>query len=361
MRNEENSTQVFSSEQLKTVQNMIGENEPSLFSVLQELSKKYDEKTTIYLTKEFCLNCQSYENQRVGMEFLYMNGFREELNKLILLNSESDNEINRSWGEVYHLLLNRKLMARYKGEILTFVDDYETDDEILRCLLIFIKIYGHLEYYEYSVVEQYQDELTSLLLNIDNTLLRIYFQLRENELLYVYHWMRNDVIVARKYAQNIIDNVFNQEKRCFMHAQMAQTYIFEDFEKAIDHAKCAREIALDYELDYFVQAIDNQVIPCISAYNGQYRGITTTDKAEEAHLAIAAGDKRRAINILESLKERTPFQDYYYGLASNDIDLLYRAYRRFLDERNDHFFSNLPYKELIKRGWNENEKNYNAN
>lgn len=361
MRNEENSTQVFSSEQLKTVQAMIGENEPSLFSVLQELSKKYDEKTTIYLTKEFCLNCQTPENQRVGMEFLYMNGFREELKTLIKFNIRSNKQTNVEWGEVYDFILHRKVMSQYKGEVLSFVDNYETDDEILRCLLIFIKIYGHIDLCEFDVIEKYRDELTELLLKIDNTLLRIYFQLRENELLFHFHWMRDEVSVARNYAHNIIENIFNQEKKCFVHINLSETYIFDDYNKALNHAKCAREIALDYELDYYVSAIDNNVIPFISAYNGIYQGISTQDKAEQAHLAIAAGENGKAIELLNTINNRTPFQDYYFGLASEDIDLLYKSYKRFIDERNDHFFAKLPLIELKKRGWNKNEKNYYAN
>ncbi|QHE51056.1 AimR family lysis-lysogeny pheromone receptor [Pontibacillus sp. HMF3514] len=361
MRNEENSTQVFSSEQLKTVQDMIGENEPSLFSVLQELSKKYDEKTTIFLTKEFCLNCQTYENQRVGMEFLYMNGFREELKTLVNINKDSSNQNNVAWGEVYDFILHRKIMAQYRGEVLSFVDNYETDDEILRCLLIFIKIYGHIDLCEFDVIENYREELTSLLLNIDDTLLRIYFQLRENELLFLFHWMRNEVDIARNYAHNIIDNIFNQEKKCFMHIHLSETYIFEDFDLALEHVNCAREIALDYDLDYYVKAIDNNVIPFISAINGKYQGISTNDIAEQAHLAIAAGDNEKAIKLLKDIEKRTPFQDYYYGLAANDISLLLSSYKRFLNERNDQFFARLPYLELKKRGWNENEKNYHAN
>jgi len=361
MRNEENSTQVFSSEQLKTVQDMIGETEPSLFSVLQELSKKYDEKTTIFLTKEFCLNCQTHENQRVGMEFLYMNGFHRELEGLIEINKASSNQINIDWGNVYEFILDRKKNRKYKGEVFNFANNYHTNDRTLSCLLIFLKIYGHIDVYEYELLDEYQEELTSMLLDIDNTLIRIYFQLRENEVLFHYHWTKNEVEVARKYAFNIVDNIFNQDKKCFMHIWLGNTYIFDDYERSLEHLEKAEKIAIDYDLDHFLYAIKNNVLPFISAYNGVYENITTKDIAEQAHLEIARGDKSKAVEILRGLHDLTPFQEYYLGIALDDCHILNKSYLRFINERKDHFFARLPYLELVKRGWDFDEENNYAN
>ncbi|KGX90304.1 AimR family lysis-lysogeny pheromone receptor [Pontibacillus marinus] len=347
MRNEENSTQVFSSEQLKTVQDMIGENEPSLFSVLQELSKKYDEKTTIYLTKEFCVNCQTHENQLVGMEFLYQNSFFDDLEKMIKFHKESSNSLNNEWSLLYELQIKRKVHNIIGQDFLKLLEDVEVrEDATLLSLLTFLKIYGYYEMYEYEKLEIYQDVLTKYLLDIDNTIIRVYFQLRENELYLHYHWKRNEVQIARNYGHNMLENVFNPRKKCYTHLILAETYVLEDYNKAMEHANKALEIAEYYNLVQFIKDANNKVIPFIAAINGIYEGVETTDEVERAHLYLAAKRWEDALQILNKIQNPTPFQEYYLGLAKKDKDLLQKSYYRFLTERKDQFFALLPYQEL---------------
>ncbi|MYL34856.1 hypothetical protein GLW05_14775 [Pontibacillus yanchengensis] len=357
MTQEEKKTHAFSSEQLETVYSMIGSNEPALFSVLQQLSKKYDEKTTIFLTKEFCLNCQSEENQRVGMEFLYMNGFQEELKALININKEHSSQRNKEWGEVYEFIFDRRKNRKFSGELLNLRKfNSDSNDPSLDCLLIFLNIYAHYEKYDYELLKKYKDILTEKLLNIDNTLLRIYFQIRENEVLFHYHWRRNELGIAKTYAHNIIDNTYNQEKRCEILLNLAVVYMFDDYEKSIKLLNEAKKIASDYTLDYYLESIDNQTKPFILLVNGIFEGISTTDLSEYAHLQIVRGNTEEAIEILNSFDDKTPFQEYYLGVALNSREVLESAYRNFLFNRNDYFFSRLPLDQLIMRGWIPNEK-----
>ncbi|KGX93059.1 hypothetical protein N781_13975 [Pontibacillus halophilus JSM 076056 = DSM 19796] len=356
MKKEENRMQVFSSEQLQMVHDLIGNNEPSLFSVLQQLSKEVDIKTTIFLAREFILNCQSYENQRVGMEFLYMNGFHEEMQRLIEQNRNSENKVNQEWAEVYQIILHRKQQKKFKGELIDFSNGFKTEDPSLNCLLIFIKIYGYFELDQYEVLNDLLDtSLTPLMLNVDDTLLRIYFQLRENEMLFLYHWKRNETKIARKYAKNIIDNVFNQEKKCYVLIVLALTYTFDDYRKSDEYLQEAMDIADQYHLDFYDYTIRNLVYPFIYGVNGITEGIETDDLVEKAHLMAVKGDKETALDILSKKNSLTPFQEYYMGLATDDNHYFYNSYDRFVKEK-DYFYAQLPLNELRKRGCITNEE-----
>lgn len=357
MRNGETGP-ICSSEQLESVRQLVGPNEPALFTVLQQLTKEYDEKTTLHLAKEFCFMCHSYESKRVGMEFLYMNGFEKDLQELIDINRYSEHQRNREWGYVYQQVLNRKEDRElYRKKLIEFLDEYETCDSDLRCLLLFLRIYSYCDNQDYKKIDVYKDKLTSMLLGIDDTLLRIYFQMRENELMFHHHWKLDEIEIARTYALNIIEHTLsNYEKKCYMLMSLAQTYILEGYEKSSYYAQRALEVAKEHGLKFFEKSINNQVIPFISASNGVYEGLETDDLAEKAHLFIAKGEKEQAVNILSHFKDLTPFQEYYLGLAKEDEKILYHSYERFRDEYQDMFFANLPLNALKKRGWNQYEE-----
>lgn len=362
MRNEETGP-VCSSEQLESVRQLVGPDEPALFTVLQQLTKEYDEKTTLHLAKEFCFLCHTDENKRVGLEYLYMNGLLDEVQKLVKINEESENQINREWAYLYQFFLDRKLRKVRLNDFESFSSKFSCFDPELDCLMLFTKIYVQADKLDFGFIDSMRYELTDKMLKINNTLLKICFQLRENEMLFVYYWRNDKVDIARHYGFNILDNtLLNYEKKCYMLASLAETYIYDSFELSLEYANKARELAEKYKLQYYLDFIDLRIIPFIHAVNNKAEGIETTDVPEAAHIAAVRGEKERAISLLESIGELTPFQTYYLGLAKDDEELLYESYRRIIDEIGDYFFGRLPLRELKKRGWDINEeKNLHVN
>ncbi|MFC0522110.1 AimR family lysis-lysogeny pheromone receptor [Pontibacillus salicampi] len=347
---EEKKNNMFSSEQLETVHNMIGEDEPSLFSVLQHLSKQYDEKTTIFLAKEFCLKCESDENQRVALEFLYMNGFRDEIIKVVKQNLDSENQVNREWGEVYNFILERRKNLRFEGELSGFAENYTTSDPTLSCLLIFLKVYSCIKNNDYVALRQNLADLTEKLLKVDNTLMRVYFQARENEVLFHFHWKRNELEIARHYADNFIQNTYYQLKRCEMILNVAITYMFEDYQKSMELLDNSRDIALDYDFYFYVEAIDQHTRPFVKNVNGVTDQPPTDDEAEYAHYLINIGENDKALKILNKFKDPSVFQEYYKALALDDEELLYKVYDKLISGSDDYFFAELPLRALNKKG-----------
>ncbi|GGD19766.1 AimR family lysis-lysogeny pheromone receptor [Pontibacillus salipaludis] len=356
MRNEETGP-ICSSEQLESVRQLVGPNEPALFTVLQQLTKEYDEVTAIQLAKKFCLLCQTDENKRVGLEYLYMNGLLDEVQELVKINEQSENQINREWAYLYQFFLDRKLRNAQLIDFEAFSSMFKCSDPELDCLMLFTKVYVQADKRDFGFIESIRHELTDKMLKINNTVLRICFQLRENEMLFVYYWRNDKVDIARHYGFNILDNtLLNYDKKCYMLANLAETYTYDSYELALEYAYKAREVAKEYNLSHYFHLINQRIIPFIHAVNNNTEGIETTDVPEAAHLAAVRGEKETAIRLLESLGELTPFQVYYMGLAKDDEDLLYESYRRIIDEIGDYFFGRLPLRELKKRGWKFNEE-----
>ncbi|QST00481.1 hypothetical protein IMZ31_02485 [Pontibacillus sp. ALD_SL1] len=362
MRNEETGP-ICSSEQLESVRQLVGPDEPALFTVLQQLTKEYDEVTTIRLMREFCFLCQTDENMRVGLEYLYMNGLLDEVQDLVKINENSENQVNREWAFLYQFFLDRKLRGAEIADLDTFISKFQSSDPELECLVMFTVFYAHCDKLNFAYTKGHRSELTQKMLEIESTLLRLYFQYRENEMLFVIHWRNNEVEMARHYGENLLENtLINYEKKCYVLANLAETYIYDDFKMAINYMDQAVKIAEEYNITYYLDLFRKEIIPFIHAVNGKCEGIETTDIPEAAHLAVMKGEKEKAIELLSELESLSPFQLYYLGLAKDDEKLLYESYRRIIDEIGDYFFGRLPLRELQKRGWdNVEEKAYHIN
>ncbi|WP_077623425.1 AimR family lysis-lysogeny pheromone receptor [Sediminibacillus massiliensis] len=309
----------------------------------------YGEKASINLTRQFCFSSLSDNVQRVGMEFLYLHGYYSDLKKLIVRNKQSVNPINRKWGEVYQLFMDRKENIRPANEILKEIDMIKTNLPDLTCLIRFLKIYLHFDLMQFERFGFYLDKQSELIGEIEDSLLSSFFQLRYDEAHFMYYWRRNQVILARKYAFKALNTRLCHERKANIHVNLGLSYLFENYFSCIHHLEEAKKIGVQYDLKHIVHAVEQHNLPFVSAHFGYVQGVTTNDPSEQAHLSIAEGNMDKAREILNNLSLESPFRKYYKGLACEDRALLLRSYNEFIIQRSDYFFSRLPLKALKEK------------
>ncbi|WP_051382148.1 MULTISPECIES: AimR family lysis-lysogeny pheromone receptor [Sediminibacillus] len=302
----------------------------------------YTEDEVVHMTKLFCMGSTSDYVKRTGMEFLYMNGFFQELDILLLQNKQSVNPINRKWAYLYELFVLRKQSAKPKHELLEEVHHLKTNIAELNCLVGFMKIYLYYDLNEFEKLGDYLDHQSELISEIEDPFLTSLFFVRLNETLFTYYWKRNELILARKYAFQVLTYPYCQERKANIHMHLGLSYLYENYLQCIYHLEEAKRIATLYNKTTLIRAIEQQNYPFISAHFGVVDGVTTTDPSEQAHLAIARGDMDEAKRILKRISLESPFRKYYLGLAEQDKGILLRAYNDFIVKRSDYFFSRLP-------------------
>lgn len=323
--------------------------EASLYSVVKQLHFQYQEEhAAVYAAKDFCMQAQSDENRRIGMEFLYVHGFLDELEILIEKNNYSVNPQNKLWGSVYRIVLNRRKYRSSPHDYITEINALTVLDVELNCMKDFLQVYAYFELGQFGMLGEYLDKLTTSINRINEPLLNELFSMRLDELLLTFHWKRNEMIMARKYGYKILKNTQSPRKKIDINNTMALGYLFESYQQAMFHAWEAKKIAHQTKLDHAIAGLNNFTIPFISAYHEMTDGITTTDPAEQAHLALGKGDTKTCVDILNRFESLTSFQQYYLGKATKDAELLRASYNRFIHERSDHFFAKLPLLELKK-------------
>ncbi|RYG71307.1 hypothetical protein EU245_14510 [Lentibacillus lipolyticus] len=329
-----------------TIPNIAKSDQLTLGQVLLVLRQEHDEKTVQQLTRKYCLQSSSEEIRKKGMEFLYMNGHYEDLQQLIEINKFSGSLSSRNWASVYQLALDRKQQTYSSDEIYRRANSLQTDEPELKALLEFIKIAIHYRRNAYGEFGNFVEKLYKLFDKINDRFLLSFFHIRLYQNLFVYYLVRNEVLIARKYAFRALNRVTNPATKVNLHVNLGLSYVYETYDQGMYHLRKGLEIAQAEQMNQQAEAIEQQNIPFLSAHFGKVDGITSTDKSEQAHIEIAKGNYKQAEAILSDIDLNSPFRLYYLGMAKQSKNLLHQSYNYFIKKRSDYFFSRLPLNAL---------------
>lgn len=311
----------------------------SIYNTYHHLLKKHSRQQAADLTKNYCLNANfPPEEQVIALEFLYMNGFFEEVQMLL-----DTGVIKAPYDLFYRLLYRRKFGRPMSRQEVRRLRNWKQDQAAAETLRLFMLVYHHYDSKQFGSLDNYIDDIYMAMHLIDKPLVKYYFQLRFDELMFQHHWKSNMGMVAKKYAYRVINSTLSSEKQSGMYHHLALIEVFDDYSSAMDYLTTSIRIAEDNDLTSSLYELKERSLPFIAAFHRKTEGVKTIDLVEASHLAIAEGRMKEAEAFLSSLRSLTPFQETYLGVARNDRLLLHRAYQRFKNEYGDHFFARLPF------------------
>lgn len=320
----------------------------SISDIMDILCVEMDTDSVREMMKRLCLQSSSLDIQKKGMEYLYVQGFVEELETMITRNSSSAHPSNRAWGRIYRILLDQLLIRKSHRETIEELDEFETSGAFMTKepeLLFLIEVARAKAYYG---LQQY-DRLGKIIgteqqyfSKIEERMLKLYFKARMYEIYVSYHLMRNELIMARKYAYRLLNFTNNPLIHTGLHMQLGLSYTYETYEKGMFHFKQALEITENHEMPAIQYYLKNTLIPFFSAHFEKAENISTPDIGEQAHIELSKGNTDKAIDLLTRLPEKSAFHLYYLGIATKDKGILLKSYNQFIERHSDHFFSRLP-------------------
>lgn len=316
-------------------------SELTIGQVILMLTQDHSEDEVLELTRKFCLQSSSNEIQKKGMEFLYINGFFDDLKLLIQKNYESANSVNRRWAEVYQIMLDRRAKQYSPGQMRLRLREITPTDPELRCLIELCIVDTYFSQLDFGKIGNLLDKQQELFDAIHDNFMISCFNLRFYQKLFIYYWKRNELIMARKYAFRALNQSNSPATKASMHVNLGLTYSFDTYYQGMYHLKEALKISKQYNLQRYIHTIENHNIPFLSAHFKRPNNIVTTDISEQAHLEIAKGNNDKAIELLRGIELTSPFKMYYMGLAKQDKHMLNESCKMFV-ERSDYFYSRLP-------------------
>src|SRR5690625_3511675 len=130
---------------------------------------------------------------------------------------------------MYQLMINNQLKKYTPRELLQQLNCLHTDESVLNCLAAFLRTSIYFDLHDYDQVGNFLEEQTELLEVIEDSFFRTNFKIRLSENLFIYYWIRNELIIARKYAYWALYKTKSTMIKLRLHNNLSLTYIFDSF------------------------------------------------------------------------------------------------------------------------------------
>lgn len=298
--------------------------------------------------KDFFLKTNDSYSQCIGLEYLLMHGYDQELLVLIDKNEKSKHQENREWAYLYQLIIAKQKRLIKHDCILEKAEKLKSNDCNFQSIQLFLIVSVYIDLFENEILANRLDELQEKVNQVNHRIFSPLVNHRLRLILFNHYWKKNEIILARKYGFEALPNTINSYHLANLHINLSLSYIFDDFESTKYHLNEAYKIAKAQKFSRLINMIEHRNKPFIYAHFNKPNNITTPIKSEQAHLSIARGNLLEAQQILSEVTENTPFTKYYLGRAHQDHKLLLQSYNEFLEYRSDYFFARLPLTALKK-------------
>ncbi|MFC0525261.1 AimR family lysis-lysogeny pheromone receptor [Pontibacillus salicampi] len=318
----------------------------SLYYLVHILPNMCDDKDVTRLVKDYCMQMDNSEARHHGLEFLLVHHYMEEFQTLLQENTLSKYPYEQSWGRLYELYYRAEIQNLSSFEMLHELKEITIYSDEQRCMQIILELYSYYKMNRFDKIGSLTDELGWKLEKLEPSIIKDSYTYRLYEILQRYHWRRNELLLSRKYGYRILQNHISPRRRCKTQQCLGMSYLFDGYDQGIFHLQEALQIAEKWKLTRFYFSVKEQNIPFLSAYYKKTEGITSCEPSEQAHLAIANGNTGKAIAILNTFVELSPFQKYYLGLAAQNEVLLLESYNDFITNMSHHFYARLPLRQL---------------
>lgn len=299
------------------------------------------------ISKSF-LKSRCLQTLKLGMEFMFVHNQFRSLQQLIIKNKHTKNKENIEWAEVYQLMLNIHYRKSTFFELMNKIQQFETQDPTVKTLLEFSKLMVYNNMKDYKFLGESIDKINKFVESIQDVFLVSCFRRRIDQVMFYYYRSRNELILARKISYQLLEVPLDARTRAWIHSSLAFTYLFDTYEQGIYHLDLALKITKKHKIKEHYYHLCHYSIPFYSAHFGETKNLESDAKCQQAHIEIQRGNKDKAIKLLSEIQLINPFQYYFLGLATEDINILNQSYHMFLNERNDYFHSRLPLYAIKK-------------
>jgi hypothetical protein len=338
----------------------IGVN-PGTFSHLRHNGNEWNFKSLLNLSKElykndyvdvmskWCLDLKRPKNLKCALEFLSTHRRLDELEMLIqMIKNEYDSKDLRNWADIYQILLKHQ---RNPNDIdyISELRDYSSKSVETKILSSIVEIYYFHRKNDYKTILEKSTNLPSCFEMIKDEFIRDSFESRLYEILGYINLYRDNPQTAREYANKIISKNSCAVFAVSSYYIMGVSLIFEDYDRCLYYLGKYEEMLRIYNWEEYIKILHNNVIPFINNIWGKTKSSEEiSDTLEKAHYEAKYGNKKTAIELLDSYKDKdeSPFSLYYRGIAEEDSTILLQSLVKFMKLGNK-FLAKLPY-ELLR-------------
>ncbi len=335
-------------------QKMIESNETILF-----LKNIYPNnyKMQKNILKNLARKHLSAMNVHVLLEFFHMEGdFDEIINLTKKIHDMNDTEM-KTWASLYDLMLQYRLNTTPAPKIIDAVLETPTSTNEMKLFSLIIHLLSVYRLSLYDSFDKVSKHVLPLLETIENDYLRNAYKFQLTQIYATAKLYKNNIEISRHLCMQMLDKklkMFYPAVHSNIYHTLAKSYIYTNFDTCMYWLNKASSSLFFLSTAYPHQKIQNiqKTLYFAENYWGKNLNYLPSDPTEAAHRKIVTNQKKDAIELLNQIYVQngclTPLQEYYYGLASNDLAKLLSAKEKFICKSN-HFDLHLFSKESLNR------------
>lgn len=336
----------------KNIQNTL--KRPDIISYLK---KKYPndyikQKNTI---KNIAHTNLDNVNIPVLLEFYRVEGDFEELKKLITRLEASEDSSHKSWAAMYKLLVKFSSKVISPQELINASMEIPTSTKEMKLFSLTLHLFGIYRLDLYESFYKLSKYVLPLVDEIENDYLRNSYRFQLLQIHAASNLHVNKIENSRKLCVEAI-NMDLYEFYPYMYSNfyhvLATSYLFVDFTKTMYWLNKACQSLLSLttiQVKARIQNIQNTMY-FAENYWRQNINYLPLDPSETAHRLIVTNRNQEAVIILDQLYKQqgyfSPFQEYYYAIATRDTKRLQLSKEKFTWKSNFFYLELYSEKNL---------------
>lgn len=335
------------------------------FNSLIKITERLFPNEKLQLMSDHCETLDpKKQNARCALEYASMNRLNDLSDFLIENMLYCGNVESEEWAKIYEI---NKLVSNRN------IDFYDAISKINQMKLstpetiVFSKIVLMYAYYfssEYDQLFKLVKIVEHEINNISEEFIKESYQVRLGLVLTGIFLAYNRVDEARKYATDALNSTDKPLMKATLHLHMGNSYLFESYDKAMDHLNKAKVICDNTENSELKMIEVKRSLNFVSNYWSKnpsylnYESSHVSDVHEVAFYHIRKDNFEKALELLNSLninemnESQKGFHYFYRGLVSKNEDCYHDSVMHF-QLSGDKFYRWLPLIELKRLGLNE--------
>lgn len=296
-------------------------------------------------------------NLPVLLEFYRMEGDLIELTNMIEILQASKDSTEQTWAKLYKLMIQFYSHQISPQDLINAVMEIPTSSGEMKIFSLIVHLFGVSRLYMLDSLNKISTYVLPLVDDVENDYLRNSYRFQLLQFHASSNLLINNLARSRELCQEAEDlnlyELYPFSYSNFYHV-MAQSYIFTDFDKTVFWLNKASTCLLSLTTNWVQPRIRNlqNTLYFVENYWRKNVNCLPPDPSEAAHRYIIKKEYQEATMILDQLYKQngcfTPFQEYYYAIATKDPKRLQFSKEKFAWKSNYYYFQ-LFNKNVLKR------------
>lgn len=295
--------------------------------------------------KKLAVLFRKTNNVKIALEFLAANNANSSLKSYINDLKEENIDSVTPFLNIYELMGEYQETKVADESFLTKINSLKETNANLRFLKQMLKSYYYVDNRDVTRIKESLSKAEKELGKVKDVELKSIYEIRVLEMkATIALFLDTNFQEARKANERILNETdfFGAVYQANAYYKMGMSYFFESPDICIHNLKKAAKLYRNSGNEDRAKDIENNELNMAAVMWNKVESIEEVKGTpSEAHYLVKIGMEEKALEVIETLNENSPFTKFYKGLAMNEPFLLLESLKMLCD-KGMNFYAKLP-------------------